>query len=265
MAFFQNTAILAQAQSAPTAPTPAKLPPSSWTYSGALAIALVGVILYCKVQLHKKDKALKLERYKNEDLQKRLHQAQEEIKRLENSEELIQTRDFLLDYLKRRLREEVFYSMTLSQIRGRVKQLVSKAVLPETKALGGVSGGRLVEDTFDIIHEIEIRGKLRKRSLFRVFVQLVKMPKQQHAAIMKELIECFETFLSTGGADETWQPLVQNRLTSINWNWETKPTPLLILRQSDEGLTRSYGTKLDAANKTPPGKDSLMTRLSTLC
>ncbi|MEC4852293.1 MAG: hypothetical protein SAJ12_14995, partial [Jaaginema sp. PMC 1079.18] len=99
------------------AQTPQPAPPadgasgiSIWMFASlGLLAALVGTVVYGKLLIDKKEKAIKFEQYKAHDLQKRLKLALKTIQKMEANPDLIHSREFNLDYLRLRMDEEVFH------------------------------------------------------------------------------------------------------------------------------------------------------------
>jgi hypothetical protein len=210
-----------------------------------MAIALAGSIIYSKMQLAKKDKQLKIERYKIQDLEKKLKLALSTIKKMETNPDLVHSRDFNLDYLRMRMEEEVFHYSIVNQVKVRIKQVITVALRPstsDTATVGVATSGRQVDEIFDIHYETEVQGKRMKGVLFRIHIQLMKLPTQSTSTTIEQLIDCIETFLSPKEDHDTWQPVIQGRVVAMDWDQKAKPTPLLVLRQSDEGVNVSFRT-----------------------
>jgi hypothetical protein len=139
-----------------------------------------------------------------------------------------------------RMDEEVFHFEVVNQIKIKVKQLISVALRPiqgNQTAVGiASSGGRQVDEIFDVMYETESGGKRSKRVLFRIQIQLMKLPTQATSATINQIIDCIETFLSPDDDQDSWQPTIQGRIVLIRWDQKAKPTPLLVLQQSSEGV-----------------------------
>lgn len=236
------------------AQTPPPAPPSDsasgmgsvWMFASlGLFAALAGTVFYGKVLLDKKDKAIKFEQYKAHDLQKRLKLALKTIQKMEMNPDLIHSREFNLDYLRLRMDEEVFHYAIVNQIKIRVKQLISIALRPSTaNQQVGVANtsGRQIDETFDVTYETETRGKRVKRVLFRVQIKLMKLPTQSTSSTIAQIIDCIEKFLSPVEDHDNWQPTIQGRVAVMDWDQKAKPTPLLVLEQSGEGVNVSFRT-----------------------
>lgn len=245
--FIQSS--LAQAtivQNTSSAPSPlnSSEPQSSgdiWMFvSIGLLIVPIAVFVYGKLKLDEMTKKLKFEQYKTTDLQKKLKLALNTIRKMETNPDLIHSREFNLDYLRMRMAEEVFHFAIVNQIKSTVKRLISVALRPpqgsQTPVGIASSGARQVDEVFDVMYETEGGGKRTMRVLFRVQIILMKLPTQATSATISQIIDCIETFLSPDDEHESWQPTIQGRLVLIRWDQRAKPTPLLVLQQSSEGV-----------------------------
>lgn len=251
--FLPAQPILAQ-----TAETPANPPQNSGKLgqiglvaSGVLFLALVGVVVYGKLKIYDKfQKDIKFEKYKSQDLQKRLKLALKTIQKMETNPDLIHSREFNLDYLRLRMDEEVFHYAIVNQIKIRVKQLISVALRPNTAQhqVGIAATGRQVDETFDVTYETETGGKRVKRILFRIQVKMTKLPTQSTSSTINQIIDCIEKFLSPNADHESWQPAIQGRVVLMAWDQKAKPTPLLVLEQSGDGGNVSFRTNPNRAN-----------------
>lgn len=231
--------------------TLAKAPHSSgqaWLFvSIALFLLLIGLAVYGKFKLDEMAKKLKFEQFKTTDLQKKIKLALNTIRKMEGNPDLVHSREFNLDYLRMRMDEEVFHFAVVNQIKIKVKQLISLALRPtqgNQTAVGiASSGGRQVDETFDVMYETEGGGKRTLRVLFRIQIVLMKLPTQATSATISQIIDCIETFLNPKEEHETWQPTIQGRIVAIRWDQKAKPTPLLVLQQSSEGVNVTLRTK----------------------
>jgi hypothetical protein len=217
-----------------------------------LVLALAGAIAYGKMLFEKKEKEIKFEQYKSQDLQKRLKLALKTIDKMEKNPDLIHSREFNLDYLRLRMDEEVFHYAIINQIKIRVKQIISVALRPNTaQHQVGIAGtGRQVDEMFDVTYETETAGKRATGVLFRVQIKLMKLPTQSTSSTIAQIIDCIEKFLSPSEDHENWQPTIQGRVVLISWDQKAKPTPLLVLEQSGEGVNVSFRTNPN--KRTPP-------------
>ncbi|MBP0017492.1 MAG: hypothetical protein J7647_08035 [Cyanobacteria bacterium SBLK] len=257
--FLPAQPILAQTAATPANPPPAanspqnsgKLGQIGLVMSGVLFLALVGVVVYGKFKIYDKfQKDIKFEKYKSQDLQKRLKLALKTIQKMETNPDLIHSREFNLDYLRLRMDEEVFHYAIVNQIKIRVKQLISVALRPNTAQhqVGIAATGRQVDETFDVTYETETRGKRVKRILFRIQVKMTKLPTQSTSSTINQIIDCIEKFLSPNADHENWQPAIQGRVVLMEWDQKAKPTPMLVLEQSGDGGNVSFRTNPNRAN-----------------
>lgn len=221
--------------------TPAQAPSGQlWMFtSGALLLALVGLGVFTKLKVDEAKKKAKFYDFKVKELQKKLKLALDTIHKMEANPDLINSREFNLDYLRMRMDEEVFHFAIVNQIKVRVKDLISVALRPTQAAQASVgiasTAGRQVDEMFDVTYETGDGGKRAKRVLFRIQIKLMKLPTQATSATISQIIDCIETFLSPADDHDTWQPTIQGRMVKLNWDQKAKPTPLLVLEQLNEG------------------------------
>jgi hypothetical protein len=241
-------------------PTVKTSPPDSpWLYSTiGLAIALIGLIIYGKFQIEQIKKEVKFEQFKSKDFKKKLKLALHTIKKMETNPDLVHSRAFNLDYLRMRMDEEVFHYVIVNQIKMKVTNLIGEALRPNTakNAVGIVGAGRQINENFDVTYEVEAQeGKWNKGVLFRIQIKLTKLPTQTSSATVNEIINCIETFLSADSDQSNWQPAIHGQIVLMSWDQKAKPTPLLVLEQSEEGVNvsfRSHPLKAPA----PSGSDA---------
>ncbi len=204
-----------------------------------LLIILATLVAYGQWQLKKLTKALNFEKFKSKDLKKKLKLALVTIRKMEANPDLLHAREFNLDYLRMRMDEEVFHYVVVNQIRMKVTQLIGSALRPSTDKVqaGVVTGGRNIDESFDVTYEVETQGgKWNKGVLFRISIKLIKLPTQTSTSTVSQILECIETFLALTNTDENWHPSIQGNVVLISWDQKAKPTPLLVLEQSEEGL-----------------------------
>ena len=207
-----------------------------------LALILVAVVINNKLQRRKLLKKLKFERYKTKHLRQKLELALTTLNKLETNPDLIHSREFNLDYLRMRMEETLFHHAVINQIKVRIRQIIGAALRPSTADnFVGITpaSGRQVDEIFDVDYQIDERGKRQRRVLFRIHVQLKKLPTQVSSKTVSEVIDCVETFLSSQEDRKDWQPVIHKRIVYINWDQKAKPTPLLVLQQSNEGVNVS--------------------------
>jgi len=215
------------------------------TSTGGLLVLLVALGVFSKLSADKLAKQLRFETFKNRELQKKLKFAVETIGKMERNPDLIHSREFNLDYLRMRMEEEVFHFAILNQIKIKVKEKISIALRPNQGNMGEIgiaSTGRQVDEIFDVEYEPGDLPKGTKRVLFRVEIKILKLPTQPTSVTINQIIDCMETFLSPTSENETWQPTIQGRIANMHWDQKAKPTPLLVLEQTQEGSNVTFKT-----------------------
>ncbi|MGI8500649.1 MAG: hypothetical protein ACR2LR_05855, partial [Hassallia sp.] len=223
--------------------------------SGVLTLTVIGLIVYGKLQMKKLEKKIKFEKFRARELEKKFKLALETITKMETNPDLINSRDFNLDYLRMRMAEEVFHFAIVNQVKIKVKDQISQALRPNQAQQGVVgianSSGRQVDHVFDVEYETNIEGVPAKRVLFRVQIRLMKLPTQATSASISQIIDCIETYLSPAEDQDTWQPTIQGRIAYMHWDQKAKPTPLLVLEQSNEGVNVTFRTSRQANSPSP--------------
>lgn len=222
--------------------------------SGGLLLLLIGLAVFTKLKLDDLNKKLKFEEFRNRELQKKYKMALETMSKMEKNPDLIHSRDFNLDYLRMRMAEEVFHFAIVNQIKVKVKDKISIALRPTQGSVGDKTGnagsGRQVDSMFDIEYETgDPAVKIEKRVLFRIQIKLMKLPTQATSATINQIIDCLETYLSPSDDHDSWQPTIQGRIVHIEWDQKAKPTPMLVLEQSNEGVNVTFRT-----TRTPAGR-----------
>jgi hypothetical protein len=190
-------------------------------------------------------KDLKFANYKNNELQKKVKLATETIGKMEKNPDLIHSREFNLDYLRMRMDEESFHFQIVNQLKVKVKQQLA-TVLRSQPSEGGVVGiaskTRQIDHIFDVVYKTSEALGSKTRVLFRIEIKLAKLPTQSTSTTISQIIECIETFLSPEAEGGSWQPTIQGRLANMHWDQKAKPTPLLVLEQSTEGVNVTLRT-----------------------
>ncbi len=221
-------------------------PPVLVLTSGGLALAVIALIVYSKFLMNKLEKKIRFEQFRARELEKKFKLALETIRKMETNPDLVNSRDFNLDYLRMRMSEEVFHFAILNQVKIRVKDKISQALRPNQSQQGTVgiasNTGRQVDETFDIEYETNNPPNSEKRVLFRIQIRLMKLPTQTTSATISQIIDCIETYLSPMDDEDTWQPTIQGRIAHMHWDQKAKPTPLLVLEQSNEGVNVTFRT-----------------------
>ena len=215
--------------------------------TSSLLIIVIGLLIYGKWKFNKMLKVIKYEQYKVKNLHERLKLALETIHQWEANPDLVYSRDFNLDYLRMRMEEQNFHYTIVNQVKMKIKQFISTALrtsLSKDKLMGIANqSGCKIDEIFDVTYETKIGEKVTPRVLFRVQIKLQKLPTQSTSEIIREITKCLETFLAPEGVDDNWQPSIHGYLVSISWNQQSKPTPLLLLEQHNEGMNVSLSTK----------------------
>jgi len=207
--------------------------------SGVLFVLLLAVSVLTQVQNNRLRKQLKFAEYKNQELQKRVKMATATIGKMEKNPDLIHSREFNLDYLRMRMEEEMFHFQIVNQLKIKVKQELATALRPrqaESGMIGIASKTRQIDQIFDVVYKTSEALGSKTRVLFRIEIKLAKLPTQSTSTTINQIIECIENFLSPEAEGGTWQPTIQGRLANMHWDQKAKPTPLLILEQSAEGV-----------------------------
>lgn len=207
--------------------------------SGLLLLLLIIFNIFYQRKTKQLNKKLNIEVFRNKDLQQKYKLALATIAKMEKNPDLIHSREFNLDYLRMRMEEEVFHFAIVNQIKVKIKQEISIVLRPTQAAPGekGNSGGRKIDSTFEVEYDTGEMGKdLRKRVLFRVSIQLTKLPTQASSQTINQIIDCLETYLSPSDDHDNWTPTIQGRIARIDWDQKAKPVPMLVLKQSNEGV-----------------------------
>jgi hypothetical protein len=230
--------------------------------TGGLLILLVALGVYSQLQLKKLNKNLRFEEYKNKEMQKKVKLALQTISKMERNPDLIHSREFNLDYLRMRMDEERFHFAIVNQIKVKVKQKISVALRPrqaEVGMIGIASKPREVDEIFDVEYSPKDDPTAKKRVLFRIKIKLAKLPTQATSATISQLIDCIENFMSPDAEESHWQPTIQGRIAYMHWDQKAKPTPLLVIEQSNEGVNvtlRSKNTIPSTSSEAGPVKSS---------
>lgn len=214
--------------------------------SGLLFLILVGLGIFSQIQHRRLQKKLRFETYKNRELQKKLKMSLNTITKMERNPDLIHSREFNLDYLRMRMDEELFHFSIVNQLKVKVKQQLSIALRPrqaETGMIGIASKPRQIDQIFDVEYKTHDKPGEKARVLFRIQIKLAKLPTQSTSTTINQIIECIETFLSPDAEDHSWQPTIQGRIAYMHWDQKAKPTPLLVLEQTTEGVNVTLRSK----------------------
>jgi hypothetical protein len=230
---------------------------SPWLLAaGVLLLALIGSTAFFKWRIYQMSKLLHFEDFKSQDLKKKLKLALNTISKLETNPDLVHSRDFNLEYLRMRMAEDRFNFAILNQIKIRIKDSISVALRPkqaEAGAIGVSSSSRQIDETFDVEYTVGEGDAQEKRILFRIQIRLVKLPTQATSQTIQQIIDCMEAFMSPTAEDDCWQPKIQGRLAHMEWDQKAKPTPLLVLEQTQDGSNVTFRTRTANVGK---GEDS---------
>lgn len=214
--------------------------------TGILLLVLIGGAVYGKLTIDNLKKQKRFEEYKNRELQNKLKLALSTISKMEKNPDLIHSREFNLDYLRMRMEEERFHFAIVNQIKIKVKEKITVALRPtqaEQGLLGIASSARQVDEIFDVEYDPSENQRGVKRVLFRIQVKLAKLPTQPTSVTISQIIDCMKTFMSKEAAEnDNWQPTIQGRIAYMHWDQKAKPTPLLVLEQSTEGVNVTFRT-----------------------
>lgn len=215
---------------------------------------LVGAGIFSSIQFGKIRKRLKFEQYKNRELRKKVKLALGTITKMERNPDLIHSREFNLDYLRMRMDEEQFNFIILNQLKVKVKQNISVALRPQQASQGMVgiaSKPRQVDEMFDVEYKTSDTLAAKKRVLFRIQIKLAKLPTQPTSVTINQIIDCIETFLAPDSDHSNWQPTLQGRIAYMHWDQKAKPTPLLVLEQSKDGVNVTFRS----VNRSPANRN----------
>ncbi len=219
-------------------------PKNPWLYTSiGLTVLLLILGVVTQLQFARVRKKLKFEAYKNKELQKRVKLALSTISKMEKNPDLVHSRDFNLDYLRMRMEEKQFHFSVLNQLKVKVRQQITVALRPQQAqqgVIGIASKPRAVDQIFDVEYQTVQDGQNKKRVLFRIEIKLVKLPTQPSSVTVQEIIDCIENFLSPDRDDKFWQPTLLGRLATMHWDQKAKPTPLLVLEQTSEGVNVTF-------------------------
>jgi hypothetical protein len=234
------------------AQSPAAIPttPNWWMYSTfglSSILILLGITSYR--QSRKLEELLQKEKLRAKQLKYHVKKRGETIVKMEKNPDLINSRDFNLDYLRMRMAEEVFHFEIVNQIKSKVRDKITVVLRPKQVEQGelgiATKSGRQIDEIFDVSYKTETDQA--HRVLFRVGIQMVKLPTQPTSVTITQIIDCIETFLSPSQQHDTWQPTIQGRLASLRWDQKAKPTPLLLIEQSQEGANVTFRTQRSVA------------------
>jgi uncharacterized protein (DUF736 family) len=192
----------------------------------------LGATAYRYWQLRRTREQLKVEQIKNHELLKKLKLALHTIDDHERNPDLIHSREFNLDYLSMRMEEPHFCNIILAQIKVNLRHKVTPVLMPTEEESGNV---RKIDVIFDVSYQPEHHDDSQIRVLFRIHVKLAKIPAHGSQSILKDLATGLENFVSASDENRNWQPTIQGKLAIISWDQNAKPTPVLVIEQTNEG------------------------------
>jgi hypothetical protein len=228
---------------APTNQTPQKGVTTEQVWMGAsfvLLLLLIGLSILYQRKSKQFEKKLRMEQFRNRELQKKYKMALSTISKMEKNPDLVHSRDFNLDYLRMRMAEEQFNTAIVNQIKAQVNDKFRAALRPKPETKGKA---RMVDEVFDVTYQTDEYDDSTKGVLFRIEIKLAKLPTQTTSSTIQEVTDCIEAFLRPGEEAETWQPTIQGRMAYMHWDQKAKPTPLLVLEQTQEGMNVTIRTK----------------------
>jgi len=215
------------------------------------SVVILGVVLFGSLvtlvfggyRLRQTQNQLKTEKLRSNDLTKKLKLALNMIAEIERNPDLVNSREFNLDYLSMRMDEQVFRDVILAQININLKDKVKPALMPSSSEEREQGGVRKVEVTFDVSYKPDHQNDTRARVLFRIQVRLSKIPTQGTSNTLKDLSVALENFIVATDTNRNWTPTIQGRIANISWDQKAKPTPLLVIEQTNDGSNVSFRSK----------------------
>jgi hypothetical protein len=211
-----------------------------------LLVVLLGVIggsLWGYLKLRETDDQLALEKLKNSELIRKLKFALHTISEHERNPDLIHSREFNLDYLSMRMDEEEFRDVIMAQIKLYLRQRVIPKIMPPKAEEREKAGARKIDVTFDVHYMPDHHDNSQARVLFRIQIKLAKLPTQSAQSSVKDIAIALENFMMATEGTRNWQPTIQGKLAVISWDQKAKPTPLLVIEQTNEGSNVSFRTR----------------------
>ena len=242
--------IMAQAASQP----PSLNLENPWMISsGFLGLLLIVLGIFSQIQYSRIRKKLRFEEFKNKELRQKVQKALQTISKMERNPDLIHSREFNLDYLRMRMEEDQFHAVIVNQVKVKIKQKISVALRPrqaEVGMIGIASNPRAIDEIFDLTYAVNQQAGAKKRVLFRIQILLAKLPAQSTSSTINQLCDIIEKFLGHEGDDPNWQPTIQGRIAYMHWDQKAKPTPLLVIEQSSEGVNVTLRSRNNMPNSS---------------
>lgn len=210
-----------------------------------LLLSTIAGGIYSGIKIYQLNAQLRIEKLKKQDLVRKLKFALDTITAIERNPDLVHSREFNLDYLSMRMDEDSFRNVILAQIKYNLKQKVLPALLPpnnnEEKESGKV---RQIDVIFDVPYMPDHREETTQpKVLFRIQVKMAKIPTQSTNNTIKDLTSGLVNFISATEENRNWQPTIQGRIATISWDQKAKPTPLLVIEQTNEGSNVSFRSR----------------------
>ncbi len=209
--------------------------PCLWS-NVVLGLSLLVTGAFCKCKLTRLQALLELQAKTNQSLNEQLTQAIALTNNREQEKDLIDARNFNLDYTRMRMDEEVFHYVVMNQIKTKITEMINKAVKPQTDIQEeNLENPQGINKLFEVYYDVEApEGKWKKGVLFRIQIRLAKLPTQSTAKIINELVENIEGFLTRTNQQSLWESTIHDTDISLIWDESAKPVPLIILEQSPQ-------------------------------
>jgi hypothetical protein len=208
-----------------------------------LLLGAIGASAWGYFKFQQLEDRLKLEKLKNSELIRKLKFALHTISEQERNPDLIHSREFNLDYLSMRMDEEEFRDTIMAQIKRYLRQRVAPSIMPPKREVGEKIGNRKVDVTFDVFFMPDHHDNSQIRVLFRIQIKLAKLPTQSAQSSINDIAIALENFMIATETTRNWQPTIQGKLAVISWDQKAKPTPLLVIEQTNEGSNVSFRTR----------------------
>ncbi|CAN1212546.1 hypothetical protein TUMEXPCC7403_20225 [Tumidithrix helvetica PCC 7403] len=208
-----------------------------------LLFGAIGVSIFGYFKFHQVNEQRKLEKLKNSELIRKLKFALHTISEQERNPDLIHSREFNLDYLSMRMDEEEFRDTIMAQIKLYLRQRVAPTIMPLKREEREKVGSRKVDVTFDVHYMPDHHDNSQARVLFRIQIKLAKLPTQSAQSSINDIAIALENFMIATESTRNWQPTIQGKLAVISWDQKAKPTPLLVIEQTNEGSNVSFRTR----------------------
>ncbi|MEE3719240.1 hypothetical protein V2H45_21070 [Tumidithrix elongata RA019] len=208
-----------------------------------LLFGAIGASIFGYFKFRHVDEQRKLEKLKNSELVRKLKFALHTLSEQERNPDLIHSREFNLDYLSMRMDEEEFRDTIMAQIKLYLRQRVVPIIMPLKHKERDRVGSRKVDVTFDVHYMPDHHDNSQARVLFRIQIKLAKLPTQSAQSSINDIAIALENFMIATESTRNWQPTIQGKLALISWDQKAKPTPLLVIEQTNEGSNVSFRTR----------------------